>query len=249
MLTHLACGVIYRPLPHPRVASAGSQAALRIARLLPCLRGTALARARPCHYELLRHPLAIVLLSFVLTSVLGVAFSQWISDRAKEAEQARSETETRKAAVQNLSRSIYERRARADMLASSFFRGAQLDEIKSGKSYTTKRSCDGTPTIKPISFSFVKFCASMHIRSSRAAWSFTLIDKIFRPLDVCLTQAYDAAVSGNSAMSIVQECQVRKLLQDALDCGYAIADELYKLSSNATIPYRAASEIAARCPK
>jgi hypothetical protein len=50
-------------------------------------------------------------------------------------------------------------------------------------------------------------------------------------------------------MSIVQECQVRKLLQDALDCGYAIADELYKLSSNATIPYRAASEIAARCPK
>ena len=78
---------------------------------------------------------------------------------------------------------------------------------------------------------------------------FTLIDKISRPLDVCLTQAYDATVSGNSAMSIVQECQVRKLLQDALDCGYASADELYKLSSNANIPYRAASEIAARCPK
>lgn len=214
--------------------------------------GTCASAAMPettKYYELLRHPLAIVLISFVLTSVLGVAFSQWISDRAKEAEQARSETEMRKAAVQNLSRSIYERRARADMLASSFFLGAQLDEIKERKKLYDEalvRWNTNNQTNLFLVREVLRIDAYSFIESSV---EFTLIDKIFRPLDVCLTQAYDAAISGNSAMSIVQECQVRKLLQDALDCGYAIADELYKLSSNATIPYRAASEIAARCPK
>jgi hypothetical protein len=155
----------------------------------------------------------------------------------------------RKAAVQNLSRSIYERRARADMLASSLFRGAQLDEIKERKKLYDEalvRWNTNNQTNLFLVREVLRIDAYSFIESSV---EFTLIDKIFRPLDVCLTQAYDAATSGNSAMSIVQECQVRKLLQDALDCGYAIADELYQLSSNATIPYRAASEIAARCPK
>jgi hypothetical protein len=83
--------------------------------------------------ELTRHPLIVVLVAFVLSGVLGTLFSNWISGRQSEIEQLRLAAESRKAAVQNLSRYVYERRARADMLASSFRRGASKDEIRERK--------------------------------------------------------------------------------------------------------------------
>jgi hypothetical protein len=83
--------------------------------------------------ELTRHPLTVVLVAFVLSGVLGTLFSNWISGRQSEIEQLRLAAESRKAAVQNLSRYVYERRARAEMLASSFRRGASKDEIRERK--------------------------------------------------------------------------------------------------------------------
>lgn len=198
--------------------------------------------------ELLRHPLTIALVSFALTGLLGVAFSQWITNRAKEAERTRVETESRKAAVQNLSRSIYERRARADMLASSFFRGAQLDEIKERKKLYDEALVRWNTNNQTNLFLVREVLRSDEYSFIESSVEFTLVDKIFRPLDLCLTRTYDAAIAGNPAANIVEECQARKLLQEALDCGYAIADELYKLSSSVTSVDRASSEIAARCP-
>jgi hypothetical protein len=199
--------------------------------------------------ELLRHPLTIVLISFVLTGVLGVAFSQWIANWAKEADQARLETESRKVAVQNLSRSIYERRARAEMLASSFLRGAQLDEVKERKKLYDEALVRWNSNNHTNLFLVREVLRSEEYSIIEASLEFTLVERIFKPLDVCLTQAYDAVIAGNPATNIMQECQTRKLLQEALDCGYAIADELYKLSSSVTTADRASFAIVARCPK
>jgi hypothetical protein len=199
--------------------------------------------------DLLRHPLTIVLISFVLTSVLGVAFSQWIANRAREADQARLEAESRKVAVQSLSRSIYERRARAAMLASSFLRNAQLDEVKERKKLYDESLVRWNSNTQTNLFLVREVLRIDEYSIIEASLEITLIDRIFKPLDVCLTQAYDAVIAGNPATHIMQECQASKLLQEALDCGYVIADELYKLSSSATTTDRASAAIVDACPK
>jgi len=56
-------------------------------------------------------------------------------------------------------------------------------------------------------------------------------------------------MTGKPAIGIVQDCQVRELLGSALACGYAVADELYKLAGGTTTAARATAEIDARCPK
>jgi F0F1-type ATP synthase membrane subunit b/b' len=78
-------------------------------------------------------PLVVVFVAFVLSGVLGTLFSNWISDRQSDIEKLRLAAESRRAAVQNLSRYMYERRARAEMLASSLRRNASKDEMKERK--------------------------------------------------------------------------------------------------------------------
>src|SRR3954466_4879404 len=69
------------------------------------------------------------------------------------------------------------------------------------------------------------------------------------PLDACLTSAYDARISSEDANAILDDCDARGLLQQSLDCGYAISDELYKISTNVTTQSKAASEISSTCPE
>jgi hypothetical protein len=78
---------------------------------------------------------------------------------------------------------------------------------------------------------------------------FILVGKIFAPLDACLTRAYDARLKDGDTISTLEECQTRALLQQALDCGYAVTNELYKVSGGVTTQTKAASEIYSRCPQ
>ena len=59
---------------------------------------------------------------------------------------------------------------------------------------------------------------------------FRLVKNTFTPIDNCLTKAYDASIRGQDARPILKECKSGELIQRSLDCGYAITDELFKLS-------------------
>jgi hypothetical protein len=198
--------------------------------------------------ELTRHPLTVVLVAFVLSGVLGTLFSNWISGRQSEIEQLRLAAESRKAAVQNLSRYVYERRARAEMLASSFRRGASKDEIRE-----RKKSYDETYVKWNSNHQANLFLVRDVLQEDQYSYfeqvvEFLLVGQIFAPLDRCLTLAYDAALRDDDPNAILNSCEVGKLLQQALDCGYAITDELYKLSGGSTNQTAAAREISSRCP-
>jgi hypothetical protein len=199
-------------------------------------------------WALLRHPLFIVIVTFALSGLLGVAFSQWLSARVQEGQRIRLESEARKDAVQALSRDIYERRARAEMLASSFRRGAALDEIKE-----RKRQYDDVYVRWNTNHQANLFLVREVLRSDQYSFiesvlEFTLVGKIFRPLDVCLTSAFDVRANGGDPAPILDQCDAKRLLQEALDCGYAISDELFKLSGGVTQQGQAAEEIGSKCP-
>jgi hypothetical protein len=78
---------------------------------------------------------------------------------------------------------------------------------------------------------------------------FSLVSRIFLPLGTCLTSSYDAKMHGEDAALAMSASKARNLIQQALDCGYAITDELYKISTGVTDQSRAANEISRRCPE
>lgn len=197
---------------------------------------------------LLRHPLFIVVVTFALSGLLGTAFSQWLSKQAKEAERIRIEMEARRTAVQSFSRYVYERRARAEMLASSFRRQAPLDEVEERKRLYDDVYVRWNSNHQANLFLIRDVLQSEQYSLLESAVEFVLVGKIFRPLDTCLTKAYDARLNDEDPKAILDECQARRLLQEALDCGYAITDELYKLSGGGTVQSQAAAEISSRCP-
>ena len=68
----------------------------------------------------------------LLIFVLGFTLNQSLRSRdavLKKAEEARARSEQRQNAVQSISRSIYERRSRAELLASALRRNVTLEEI------------------------------------------------------------------------------------------------------------------------
>lgn len=198
--------------------------------------------------SLLRHPLLIVVVTFALSGLMGSVFSQWLAKQAEDAERIRIEAAARKAAVQSFSLYVYERRARAEMLASSFRRNAPLDEVKVRKRLYDDAYVNWNSHHQSNLFLIRDVLESDQYTLFESSVEFVLVGRVFRPLDACLTKAYDARLRNGDAQAIMEDCEGRRLLQEALDCGYAITDELYKLSGGVTDQSQAAAEISARCP-
>lgn len=81
---------------------------------------------------------------------------------------------------------------------------------------------------------------------------FHLVGKIFASLDNCLTKTYDFRIKNNkSGETTLSNCNASELIQQALDCGYALTDELYKLTEQKSKGQRekATSIVYQRCPK
>jgi hypothetical protein len=194
-----------------------------------------------------RHPLTIVVISFLLTVVLGALLTQWIARETKLAEQNRAEVENNKTGVQNLSRYIYERRTRAVMLHSAILRQAQLEEIKERKRLYDDAYVRWNSNVQANSFMIRDVLKGETYSFIESAVQTILVEKIFSPLDKCLTLAYDEVASGRSGTKIVEECKAAELLGRSLRCGYIIPNELYKLSSRSITKEEACKSIGTHC--
>lgn len=195
-----------------------------------------------------RHPLTVVVVAFALSGVLGTIFSSWIKKSYEETQHFRMESESRKSAVQNFSRFVYKRRARAEMLASSFRRRAPLEEIKERKKLYDEEYVQWNANHQSNLFLIREVLAEDKYSYFEHVVEFLLVGKIFSPLDKCLTDAYDAILLEEDAVAILDRCSARDLIQLSLDCGYVITDELFKLSGGYATQPEAALEISDRCP-
>ena len=185
--------------------------------------GTASGNPKPTKGDILRHPLMILLATFCLSGIMGTLFTQWIIGRQREAEAARSESEARKQAVQNFSRYVYERRARAEMLASALGRGANLDEVKDRKKLYDEAYVSWNANNQSNLLLIREVLGASEYTYIERVVEVSLVGKIFRPLDGCLTRAYDAVVSpsvtevkpgtpGGQSSDILMACEVSVLL-------------------------------------
>ena len=163
----------------------------------------------------------------IIILVLGLLFNH----RQTQVDDRKDKQE----AVQNVAKSIYERRTRAELLLSSIRRNVSKEELYLRKNQYDeayfKWNRDHQANLLIVR-SVIDETSYSHIES---VIEFNLVSNIFKPLDRCLTNGYDhRIVSGESGEDILKKCGANYLLRMALDCGYAITNELHKVTSSVT---------------
>jgi hypothetical protein len=212
--------------------------------------------------------LVVSLLTPILLFVLGYQVNQSFraADQAhadatleaqraqKQLDEARELALAREAALNSYSKLIYERRVRSELLASALKRHARGPTPDSKQELVErKRAYDEAyavwnanvltnlllvrKIVDPANYS--TFEGLVEFRLSRT----------FATLDSCLTDAYDLAVRSRDPRPTLKSCDASKLIQRTLDCGYAITEELFKMSS-AHASVTASTEIVdTECPE
>jgi hypothetical protein len=188
----------------------------------------------------------------LLIFVLGFVVNQSIRSRddvLTQAEQDRVRSEQRQNAVQSLSRFIYERRARAEMLASALRRNVSLEEIVERKKLYDDAYVRWSTDHQANLLLVRQLLEEKQYSKFEELLECHLVGNIFAPLDQCLTAAYDRRLGGAAGGATLEQCSARQLIQRALECGYALTDELFKLSGAATESGRAVATqvIVSRC--
>jgi hypothetical protein len=176
-----------------------------------------------------RHPLTVVVVGFLLTGIVGTLVTRSYAERQAQQERRLALIEDRKEAIQTLASFVYERRARAEMVASALRRAAREQEILERKRLYDEAYVRWNTSLQSNLFKVRDILGDQQYYEFEQHIE-TLLVPIYRDLDVCINGAVDQHMSGERASPIMDTCDIKSLLQLALDCGYAITDELYKLT-------------------
>jgi hypothetical protein len=189
--------------------------------------------------------LIVSALTPVLLFAIGYKVNQWVREgeaRAKTAENQRQEqaareqalrdrADLRQQAVRELSTFVYERRVRAEMLSSALQRNAAQAELMRRKELYDESYVKWNSHHQANLLGIRQLLESKEYSQYEELMEFHLVQNIFRPLDACLTAAYDERLRGESPVRTLAACNARLLIQRALDCGYAFTDTLFRLSA------------------
>ena len=176
-----------------------------------------------------RHPLTVVVVGFLLTGIIGTLIAQSYAERQAQQERRLALVEDRKEAVQTLASFIYERRARAEMVASALRRSARNEEVLERKVLYDEVYVKWNTYLQSNLFKVRDILNEKQYSDFEQHIEFRLIP-IYRDIDACLTKAFDQHMRGEDPSPTMDSCDMKALLQLSLDCGYAITDELYELT-------------------
>src|SRR5260370_321173 len=201
------------------------------------------------------HPLTITAVGFLLTGIIGTYFSNRYSDGQRDHDRFLQLTEARRAAIQAFARTLYERRGRADMLASSLRRGAPSEELEYRKRSYDESYVQWERDLQANLFMIRSAIESEEYTDLEGYVEFQLVP-ILRAIDTCITAAYDRRTHGADPKPTLDVCNVGGLLSRSRDCAYAVTDQLFRLAVRTSPPIPAQthslrqtadSEIARRC--
>lgn len=179
--------------------------------------------------DMLKHPLANVVIGFLLTGVLGTALTQYfIGQREKQARQSELAA-TRKESIANLSALNAEYIARAEMLLAAVERGdlASAEDLKAMFDDASVRwKTESNPTLMAAR----DVLPSEVYMQFRDRVSEEFHDRFLSPIGTCLNDAKEKVAQGDDVATLLASCRVREYLEQASDCSEALLDMLYDLS-------------------
>ena len=182
--------------------------------------------------EILKHPLANVVIGFLLTGVLGTAITQYyIALREKQAQQRELAT-TRKESIAELAALNAEYLAHAEMLLAAIDRGDESSAKKLKAMFDDARMRWQTKTAPVLMAARDILPHDIYIQL-RDNLDKGFRDRLLVPLGTCVKNAADALAEGRDVATVLRACHAREYLAQASNCSQSLLDMLYELSAYA----------------
>jgi hypothetical protein len=219
-------------------------------------RHTNVPEKTPSRWEALKPQLVTMTFGFILTGILGSYFSNRFQNEIRERERVTTERkqdyDLSLKSIEEFNNLLYARRTRAGMLYTALKRNAAKDELAQRKREYDTAFAEWNSRLQTTLFSIRRVTGS-------DAYSYfeSLVETDLRGpfslIDTCLTDAYDASIGVKSKREY--KCDTGRLLKAALDCSYAMSDELFKFvvigrtetSDGESRTPEASLEISVRC--
>jgi hypothetical protein len=179
--------------------------------------------------DLLRHPLASVVIGFLLTGVLGTTLAQYyIVQRDKQTKQHELAA-TRKESITQLSARNAEYLARAKMFLAAVDRG-DPGGAKELKGTFDDAALRWRTEISPTLMAARDVLPPQVYVQFRERISKVFDDQFLVPFGRCLEAARQTLADGGDAATVLADCRARAYLTQAATCSQALLDMLYELS-------------------
>ena len=180
---------------------------------------------------LLRHPLATMLIGFVLTGVVGTLLTNHFAElRQKEAREIEQRDIRRKAVVE-ASRLFSERLGRAEALSVAIEARASKEVIARFKQLYDDAEARAPEVRQAAALLMREAMLESDFESLRAGIDTRLAAKRMRPLHECLDRAAARVFAGGDGAAVLQDCHSARLLAESQACGDVVIDGVYDLAS------------------
>lgn len=173
-----------------------------------------------------------------------------IADVTKAEESAKADRE----AVQRLSQAILQRRARSELLYSSIIRSFTYGQTENSKTEMVERKKDYDAVWASWNADIrgnllvLREIGGPNVLESYFQNSLSLA--IFKPMDACLTEAYDLAIRGKEeGKQKLYDCDIKSLLGQALNCGYMLTTQAQLISQDRSKAQQALDSVKKVCPE
>jgi hypothetical protein len=181
----------------------------------------------------LHHPLAPVVIGFLLTGVVGGTLTNFYTLQRAAAERKQAQIEARTQAVTRLSALSTEQIPRAEHLLTALqsdTRGDDLDElVELYQAASIRWRSEASPAL--IAAREVLPADDYYRFRERVKGEFR--DRFLKPLEVCITRSQDALKTGGSVSRVLDECEASQLVTQAGHCVDGLMDLLYEIAAGA----------------
>jgi hypothetical protein len=206
----------------------------------------------------LEHPLASIVLGFILTGVLGTAITQHFLDRREQEKLRAQATLDRKQAIHQFSKLNEERKVRADMMLKALRSNSNDDELKTARQEYEKAYVTWSVERPSTLLLFRDLLSSENYQLVETRFTESLVGKIFSPIRLCLTASLSHGNDREAVNRTLEACRIDELLELSSTCSLALAaavsdlaetnSEWFATEDMVELQKRARDSIDEQCP-
>jgi hypothetical protein len=206
----------------------------------------------------LEHPLASVVLGFILTGVIGTAITQHFLDRREQEKLRAQGALDRKQAIHQFSKLNEERKVRADMMLKALRSNSNDDELKTARQEYEKAYVTWSVERPSTLLLFRDLLSSENYQLVETRFTESLVGKIFSPIRLCLTTSLGHGNDREAVNRTLEACRIDELLELSSTCSLALAaavsdlagthSEWFTTEDMVELQKRARESIGKQCP-
>ena len=182
----------------------------------------------------LSHPMANLVVGFLLTGVLGTAITQHVMYRQEKESLRREATIARKEAIEELSLLIVARQLQTQMFVEAIESGAPSEEIKKLKNEYFQAYKDWR-TDSPSTMLLAREVMSVEDYVDFEQYvEVRLVENTLNPMRECILNIISKSKERQAALAAIEKCNVNQLNQTSITCSKAIVEGLYVFTRAST---------------